>query len=67
MLRVFKNSRHTKIFHDIAASELDGQKSKISISESFQRYIEEILPRATKTKSKRQLSATCTTTWKTPS
>lgn len=45
MLRLFKNSKHYKIFDDIAASKAGENKDKISISESFQKYITEIIPK----------------------
>ena len=45
MLRLFKGSKHFKIYENIENDKMLADKDKISISESFQRYVKEIIPK----------------------
>jgi small subunit ribosomal protein S29 len=45
MLRLYKNHRHTKILEEIGPWSKRALHKKTSISESFHKYIKEILPR----------------------
>ena len=45
MIRIFKNKRQTKIFEDLFELEEKEKKGKISISESFQKYVKQTLPK----------------------
>lgn len=45
MLRLYRNHKHTKIFDEIGPWSKKANLKKVSISESFHKYIKEILPR----------------------
>lgn len=44
MLRLFKKTKHVKIYDDYLKLQGLQEKDKISFSQSFQKYIEEVLP-----------------------
>jgi small subunit ribosomal protein S29 len=45
MLRLFKGTKHFKIWQNIRALEEKQNKDRISISESFKKYVKEIIPK----------------------